>query len=76
MVDLLKYNGKLNTSYDKIYKCMVALGIYKFVIYNKDKKRFELTFVPDNSFKCGLKLTAPIFKLIMRLGRKNYMKYN
>ncbi len=53
---------------------MVALGIYKFIIYNKDKRRFELTFIPDRSFTSGLKITPPLFKFIMRLGRKDYAK--
>lgn len=51
---------------------MVALNIYKIIIYNKDKKRFELIFLPDKSYTSGMKITVPIFKFIMRLMRKGY----
>lgn len=44
---------------------MISLCIYDFIIYNKEKRRFELIFLPDKSFKSGLKLTVPIFKFIM-----------
>jgi hypothetical protein len=55
---------------------MCALGIYKFIIFNKDKNRFEISFVPDNSFTCGYKLTLPMFKLIINLGKRTYSNLN